>query len=233
MVQRLFLTHENITEDPSISVWVEWPATSTSHQHQSTLRNSSMDQEAQAWGRRWPHWGHCFEIFRVVRGWTPATTKYIQILQTCLVFTTAARFWPYLSLFLPGKRITKSSTANIDLECLESPRATTKDYKQFQPSWSASWLPFGWRTTAWNLRGFGTPGHGGVVEKRTRGQKRWSLLAMTSAERFLEEALEKSDADLFKDLFRIYPLAEAGMGRVGRVGRCELYDFMRWYDLVW
>ena len=34
---------------------------------------------------------------------------------------------------------------------------------------------------------------------------------MTSfAEKFLEEAAEKSDADLFKDLFRIYPLAEAG-----------------------
>ena len=43
----------------------------------------------------------------------------------------------------------------------------------------------------------------------------------TFAERFLEEAVEKSDVDLFKDLFRIYPLAEAGIEL-----RCELYDFM-------
>lgn len=60
--------------------------------------------------------------------------------------------------------------------------------------------------------------HGGSVSPAGAGQ---GPKAMTTfAERFLEEAVEKSDADLFKDLFRIYPLAEAGIEL-----RCELYDF--------
>jgi len=61
--------------------------------------------------------------------------------------------------------------------------------------------------------------HGGSVSPAGAGQ---GPKAMTTfAERFLEEAVEKSDVDLFKDLFRIYPLAEAGIEL-----RCELYDFM-------